>query len=241
MYKKLLKTVSVGIMVAMLFTACGSNKDTTTNANNNTNATTNSDTSTTTSSDNSANENSDNSATTNNDTSTTNSNASPNTSATVSEEDGTTYMGEVKEISDTEITIAIGTRKEVENGNMPSGAPSGVPSGAPSGAPEQSGDTTKQGKNSEGQNPGGQNPGGQGQGGQEMPSMLELTGEEATLKITENTKVVTGGRDNQTEGSVSDIETGSIVTISYDEESGEALEISVNNFGMGGQGGPSGS
>lgn len=63
-------------------------------------------------------------------------------------------LGEVKSVSDTEITIAVGTMKEM-----------GQPGG-----------------NGQGQ------PGGNGQNG-EAPSMLDLTGEEQTITITENTVI----------------------------------------------------
>ena len=70
-----------------------------------------------------------------------------------------TILGEVKSVSDTEITIAVGTKKEM-----------GQPSG-------------------DGQNGAPQKPDTENGNGDEAPSMLDLTGEEQTITITENTVI----------------------------------------------------
>ena len=75
-------------------------------------------------------------------------------------------LGEVKSVSDTEITIAVGTMKEM-------GQPGGNGQGQPGG----------DGQNGEApEKPDGGN-------GGEAPSMLDLTGEEQTITITENTVI----------------------------------------------------
>lgn len=78
-------------------------------------------------------------------------------------------LGEVKSVSDSEITIAVGTMKEM-------GQPGG--DGQNGGAPEK--------PEGDGQNGGA--PDGNGQGG-EAPSMLNLTGEEQTITVTADTVV----------------------------------------------------
>lgn len=75
-------------------------------------------------------------------------------------------LGEVKSVSDTDITIAVGTMKEM-------GQPGGNDQGQPGG----------NGQNGEApEKPDGGN-------GGEAPSMLDLTGEEQTITITENTVI----------------------------------------------------
>lgn len=73
-------------------------------------------------------------------------------------------LGEVKSVSDSEITIAVGTMKEM-------GQPGG--DGQNGGAPDGNGQ-------------GGEAPSGQGG---EAPSMLDLTGEEQTITITADTVI----------------------------------------------------
>ena len=79
--------------------------------------------------------------------------------STAEDSEENTILGEVKSVSDTEITIAVGTKKEMgqSDGDGQNGAP-------------QKPDTED------------------GNGG-EAPSMLDLTGEEQTITITENTVI----------------------------------------------------
>lgn len=161
-------------------------------------------------------------------------------------------LGEVTAVNEDSITIAVGTRKEMgESGDRekPEGQPDGeapeegngeIPEGQPNG---------ENGEAPEGQ-PGGENgeaPEGQpgGENG-ERPSMLDLTGEEQTITITENTVITRmsmGRPDSQSEDSteetadtisLSDISEGDIVSVTFDEE-GNAAAITVQSMG-GGQG-----
>lgn len=89
-------------------------------------------------------------------------------------------LGEVKSVSDSEITIAVGTMKEM-------GQPGG--DGQDGGAPEKpEDDEASDGENDsqDGEAPAESN--GNGQGG-EAPSMLDLTGDEQTLTVTEDTVI----------------------------------------------------
>ena len=159
------------------------------------------------------------------------------------DQDEDTIWGEVKSVSDTEITIAVGTKKEM-----------GQLGGDGQEAPEK---------------PDGEN-------GGEAPSMLDLTGEEQTITVTENTVITKqqggapqgqpGGDDQQSgdqnkeapekpegddqqsgdqsaaseEIALSDIQEGDIVAITLDED-GNAATITVQSADMGGgQGGPGG-
>ena len=89
-------------------------------------------------------------------------------------------LGEVKSVSGSEITIAVGTMKEM-------GQPGG--DGQNGGAPEKpEDDEASDGENDsqDGEAPAESN--GNGQGG-EAPSMLDLTGDEQTLTVTEDTVI----------------------------------------------------
>ena len=135
-------------------------------------------------------------------------------------------LGEVKSVSDSEITIAVGTMKEMgqpggdgQNGGAPDGNGQGgeAPSGQDGEAPEKPEGDGQDAEDSDGadksqdaesaddgdsadaetnaaqdsENADGQNggvPDGNGQGG-EVPSMLDLTGEEQTITITADTVI----------------------------------------------------
>ena len=175
--------------------------------------------------------------------------------STAEDSEENTILGEVKSVSDTEITIAVGTKKEMgqSDGDGQNGAP--------------------------------QKPDIEDGNGGEAPSMLDLTGEEQTITITENTVITKqqggapqgqpGGDQNQNgereapekpdgdnqsssnngeapekpegdnqpaeseEISLSDIQEGDIVSITLDED-GNAATITVQSMEMGGQGGPGG-
>lgn len=88
-------------------------------------------------------------------------------------------LGEVKSVSDTEITIAVGTMKEM-------GQPGGNGQGQP-GGDGQNGEAPEK-PDGDGQDGDGQGAPDGGNGG-EAPSMLDLTGEEQTITITENTVI----------------------------------------------------
>ena len=163
-------------------------------------------------------------------------------SAQSDEAEENVVLGEVKSVSDTEITIAVGTMKEM-------GQPGGNGQGQPGG----------DGQNGEApEKPDGGN-------GGEAPSMLDLTGEEQTITITENTVITKqsggmqqgqpggdgqnggvpekpdgDGQDGEAEEiSLSDIQEGDVVSITLDED-GNAASITVMSMEMGGQGGPGG-
>ena len=177
------------------------------------------------------------------------------------DQDEDTIWGEVKSVSDTEITIAVGTKKEM-----------GQPGGDGQEAPEKPEGDGQQGEDQNGEAP--EKP--EGENGGEAPSMLDLTGEEQTITVTENTVITKqqggapqgqpGGDDQQSgdqnkeapekpegdgqqggdqsaaseEIALSDIQEGDIVAITLDED-GNAATITVQSADMGGgQGGPGG-
>ena len=170
------------------------------------------------------------------------------------DQDEDTIWGEVKSVSDTEITIAVGTKKEM-----------GQPGGDGQQGEDQNGEAPEK--------PEGENSG-------EAPSMLDLTGEEQTITVTENTVITKqqggdqngeapekpegddqqgGGQDEEApekpdgdgqqsgdqsaaseEIALSDIQEGDIVAITL-EEDGNAATITVQSADMGGgQGDPGG-
>ena len=162
-------------------------------------------------------------------------------------------LGEVKSIEDGKITIAVGTRKEMgQPGEQPQGEENGEAPEKPEGeAPDGNGD-------------------GQGTPDGEAPSMLDLTGEEQEITVTDSTVItkqsMRGGQGasggeapEKPDGEVPDsngqapdgagqteeitldnIKEGDVVAITLDDD-GNAATITVQSMDMGGgQGGPGG-
>lgn len=162
-------------------------------------------------------------------------------------------LGEVKSAEDGKITIAVGTRKEMgQPGEQPQGEENGEAPEKPEGeAPDGNGD-------------------GQGTPDGEAPSMLDLTGEEQEITVTDSTVItkqsMRGGQGasggeapekpdgevpdsngqapdgaGQTEEiTLDDIKEGDVVAITLDDD-GNAATITVQSMDMGGgQGGPGG-
>lgn len=162
-------------------------------------------------------------------------------------------FGEVKSVEDGKITIAVGTRKEMgQPGEQPQGEENGEAPEKPEGeAPDGNGD-------------------GQGTPDGEAPSMLDLTGEEQEITVTDSTVItkqsMRGGQGasggeapekpdgevpdsngqapdgaGQTEEiTLDDIKEGDVVAITLDDD-GNAATITVQSMDMGGgQGGPGG-
>ena len=162
-------------------------------------------------------------------------------------------LGEVKSVEDGKITIAVGTRKEMAHpGEQPQGEENGEAPEKPEGeAPDGNGD-------------------GQGTPDGEAPSMLNLTGEEQEITVTDSTVITKqsmgGGQGapggeapekpdgeapdsngqapdsaGQTEEiTLDDIKEGDVVAITLDDD-GNAATITVQSMDMGGgQGGPGG-
>lgn len=162
-------------------------------------------------------------------------------------------LGEVKSVEDGKITIAVGTRKEMTHpGEQPQGEENGEATEKPEGeAPDGNGD-------------------GQGTPDGEAPSMLDLTGEEQEITVTDSTVITkqsmgggqgaSGGEApekpdgeapdsngqapdsaGQTEEiTLDDIKEGDVVAITLDDD-GNAATITVQSMDMGGgQGGPGG-
>ncbi len=162
-------------------------------------------------------------------------------------------FGEVKSVEDGKITIAVGTRKEMgQPGEQPQGEENGEAPEKPEGeAPDGNGD-------------------GQGTPDGEAPSMLDLTGEEQEITVTDSTVItkqsMRGGQGasggeapEKPEGEVpdsngqapdgagqteeitlDDIKEGDVVAITLDDD-GNAATITVQSMDMGGgQGGPGG-
>lgn len=152
-------------------------------------------------------------------------NTTPNTSVESNgeEQQSDEVLGEVTEVGEDSITIAVGTKKDM--GEAPGG-----------------------GSGENGEKPEGGAPGG-GNGGGEKPSMLDLTGEEKTISITDSTvitKTSMGKPGDDTEDSskeestetiaLSDISVGDTVSVTLDED-GTATAITVQSMGGGGMGG----
>ena len=172
-------------------------------------------------------------------------------------------LGEVKSVSDSEITIAVGTMKEMGQPGG-DGQNGGEPNGQGGEAPEK-----PEGDDQDGEAP--EKPEGDNQNGA-APSMLDLTGEEQTITITADTVITkqaggmqpggdgqNGGAPEKPDGdaqdggapdgngqsaeaeeiSLSDIQEGDTVSVTLDED-GNAASITVMSMEMGGQGGPGG-
>lgn len=160
-------------------------------------------------------------------------------------------LGEVKSVEDGKITIAVGTRKEMAHpGEQPQGEENGEAPEKPEGeAPDGNGD-------------------GQGTPDGEAPSMLDLTGEEQEITVTDSTVITkqsmgggqgaSGGEAPDSNGqapdsqgasdvagqteeiTLDDIKEGDVVAITLDDD-GNTATITVQSMDMGGgQGGPGG-
>jgi len=170
------------------------------------------------------------------------------------EEDGEAVYGEVSEIEESTITIKLGTRKEMERPEKSEGNPSQQESGEipekPSGEiPEKPSEERQEGAS--GEKPSGERPEGEGdqqpKGKQmpegelgELPSMLELTGEEQEIAVTEDTLIKRqnmGGPDHGEEQgeeiTIADLSEGDTVQVLFTED-GNAKEIIVMSGGPGG-------
>jgi hypothetical protein len=177
----------------------------------------------------------------------------------------TTIYGQVTAIDGSSITLALATMSQnAPSGEMPSGEmPSGeMPSGdmpampsdgsIPSEGAQPSGSQDTDAVSSATQNTEGEQPSGEapsmpsgGQGGQR--GGVELTGEEQTITISDNTAITIQSRDGSTEGTLSDIEAGDILSVTMSGNSVTAITIMQMGGGMaggqpgGGMGGPDNS
>ena len=145
-------------------------------------------------------------------------------------------LGEVKSVSDTEITIAVGTMKEM-------GQPGGNGQGQTITITENTVITKQSGGMQQGQ------PGGDGQNGG-VPEKPDGDGQDG--ETPEKPDGETSEADGQTDAdnqdsekseaeeiSLSDIQEGDVVSITLDED-GNAASITVMSMEMSGQGGPGG-
>ena len=183
-------------------------------------------------------------------------------------EESNEILGEVKSVEDGKITIAVGTRKEMNQpGEQPQGSGNGEAPEKPDGdakdsedaddekaddvsadesADTESTDETVDDKTDKGEAPDG-----------EAPSMLELTGEEQEITVTDSTVITKqsmgggqgtpgGEASEKPDGEASDGNgqapdgTGQTEEITLDDD-GNAATITVQSMDMGGgQGGPGG-
>ncbi len=165
-------------------------------------------------------------------------------------------VGQVTAVDGDKITLALGEfsmpgRSDNAEGSQGDGTQTpgtGQPSSQPEGKPavpdgqqdekQPSGDQKGQDNAPSGDRQG-QNPpsGGQGGGmpsGGGMAGGFAASGEEKTVTVTDSTVITLAGREESSEGSLSDITVGSIVTVTLDGDA--ATAITVGGFG-GGQGG----
>ncbi len=165
-------------------------------------------------------------------------------------EDEDAIYGEVSEVTQDTLTIQVGARKEMEKpkggapGNQEGEAPEKPEGGAPGNqegeAPEipEGGAPGNQEEGASG-GPGGEAPempdGGTPKQPGEMPSMLELTGEEQEIALSKDTIVKSQGMGGSEASAISDISEGDTVRVTLAED-GSAAEVTVIS-GMGGGGG----
>lgn len=165
-------------------------------------------------------------------------------------------VGEVTAIADGSITIAVGTLKDMgQNGG---GAPNGKADGekpeasendgsapsAPSGdkqAAAPDGNVAPNGNGAPAMEQGEAPADGTAPTDGERPSMLDLTGEELTITITDSTAITINSMNSTTDGTIDDIKEGDIITVTLAEDGKTATAITVQSFGRGdgqGQGKP---
>lgn len=153
-----------------------------------------------------------------------------NETTAIQSSEGNTVSGEVVSITDDSLTLAVGTEKEMEEGReMPEGESMPDRGDLESGEMPEGESMPDRGDLESGEMPEGDMP-----SGGEMPSMLDLTGEELTIAIDENTVITSGGGDNSEEAGISDMSEGSVVSVTYDESSMTATAITIKSMGFGG-------
>lgn len=193
-------------------------------------------------------------------------------------EESNEILGEVKSVEDGKITIAVGTRKEMgQPGEQPQGGENGEAPEKPDGddakadgdakdsedadgkktddaSTDESADTDEGTEDTESTDEASDSNGdGQGAPDGEKPSMLDLTGEEQEITVTDSTVITKqtmgggqgapGGEDPDDAGqtqeiTLDDIKEGDVVAITLDDD-GNAATITVQSMEMGGgQGGP---
>ena len=201
-------------------------------------------------------------------------------------EESNEILGEVKSVEDGKITIAVGTRKEMgQPGEQPQGGENGEAPEKPDGddakadgdakdsedadgkktddaSTDESADTDEGTEDTESTDEASDSNGdGQGAPDGEKPSMLDLTGEEQEITVTDSTvitKQTMGGGQGAPGGeapekpdgqapddagqtqeiTLDDIKEGDVVAITLDDD-GNAATITVQSMEMGGgQGGP---
>ena len=157
---------------------------------------------------------------------------------TVQSSEKVTVSGEVVSITDNSLTLAVGTEKTMDKGEMPDES---MPDSGdmPDESMPDSGDMPNEDMPESGDMPSGERPSGEKPSGDmssdgEMLSMLDLTGEELTITIDENTVITSGNGDASEEVSISDISEGTVVSITYDESSMTAATITIKSMSFGG-------
>lgn len=147
------------------------------------------------------------------------------------EEDGS-IVGQVTAVEGNEITLALGTMEgpggqapggEMPDGEMPDGE---MPDGE---MPEK---MTGDENGIEGMEPP-QN--GDGEAPPEMPGGLNLTGEEQTITVSDETAYTVDERGESTEGSLADIEADSILRVVMDGDTVTSITIMKMGKGLPGQ------
>lgn len=176
------------------------------------------------------------------------------------QDEGKSYVyGTASQISDTTLTIEVGTMSSPGGMGMPSGDENGsfesmeggsFPDGEsmdladmPSMAEGETFDREEMGSMPEGENgemgsmPEGESgemgsmpEGMSGQNFGKFMGTLEMTGEELTLDLTSATYVYLESDEGTADGSLSDIQTGDTLYIEYDSETNEVISITVNQM-----------
>lgn len=213
-------------------------------------------------------------------------NTTEDTAEASDKEESNEILGEVKSVEDGKITIAVGTRKEMgQPGEQPQGGENGEAPEKPDGddakadgdakdsgdadgkktddaSTDESADTDEGTEDTESTDEASDSNGdGQGAPDGEKPSMLDLTGEEQEITVTDSTvitKQTMGGGQGAPGGeapekpdgqapddagqtqeiTLDDIKEGDVVAITLDDD-GNAATITVQSMEMGGgQGGP---
>lgn|GEM_PF-2055355 len=158
---------------------------------------------------------------------------SPSENTTVQSSEEVTVLGEVVSITDNSLTLAVGTEKTMDKGEMPDES-------MPDSGDMPNEDMPESGDIPSGERPSGEKPSGDMSSDGEMLSMLDLTGEELTITIDENTVITSGNGDASEEVSISDISEGTVVSITYDESSMMAATITIKSMSFDGGGGGGG-
>lgn len=134
--------------------------------------------------------------------------AGQNAAATNDAKSATGVFGQVTSINGSTVVVALAQMPQRQDGGQPGGGQ--PPAGQPGGTQQGGGQPPEQGST----------PPADGQ----KAASPQLTGESKTITIPSTARIVSGGRDNSTQLSISDIKAGDMIEIRYSSTDSTLVE-----------------